>query len=110
MAVEVLNGHFAYSPRIVGRRLTNDCPGLSVGLVEGVDVLDENAHPRARTALRLEGKEEFDLLAPHASQGRRIAPLPFLLDSEVVHGVTDRGCHIPDRHDPHPTPQATSPL
>src|SRR5690606_15264600 len=88
----ILHVHLADAPRKVRRLLPDDRAGLLILLVEGIDVIDEDAHPRAGLSLPALAKEDFDFIPGNAAEGLVLAlagPVPFLFEAELGDVVVD---------------------
>src|SRR5262249_54954423 len=96
VTVEILDIHFADAPGAIGWRFLNDGTAGLVVFVQRVDVLDEDRDPCARTALPFLAEEDAHLVAKHAAERRRVAPVPFLLEPQFVDIVLDRRRYILD--------------
>src|SRR5450755_325733 len=96
VAVRILHIHFADTPGHVGRKQADDRAALLILLVQRVDIFGEDRHPSAGLALSVFAEENLDLPARDATKRRRIAPVPFLGEAQLVYVIIHRDCEFLD--------------
>jgi hypothetical protein len=84
VAIRILHIHFANTPGHIRGRLTNDRAAALVLLMQRIHVLHENADPCSGLPLPSFTEENLDLAASYATEGRGIAPIPFLLETKLI--------------------------
>lgn len=90
MTVQVFHVHLAHAPLEVRGGLADVGTALLVFLIDFIDVVDEDRHPRPRLALCSFTQKNRDIVPADAAERRRFTPVPGFLKAEdvdvVVHG------------------------
>ena len=94
MAIEVFDVELTNSPRKVHRGLFYMCAALLQLHIEGVDILDEDAHPHSGLPLPILAEEDTEISRHSGSKCRWIAPVPATLEAKNLGVVSDAGGHV----------------